>query len=186
MTEIPQYGICCLVTTKLKVRFKNYFALGCSCLPFGLCVKRSLRFNNTWPALCQKHLETQPGRSLYTKSKVSQSRVYVTHTHRAVQVWIVNWLGWIPQIIACVIPGCGASLTFPHSSILMKHKSPRALHSRPCAAGGWPAPLMGTVELPGWKRVGGCPRHAEVAGFSLAGAPGIPLQRARSLGRQMN
>lgn len=126
MSEIPQYGICCLVTAKLKVRFKNCFALGCHCQPFGFCVNRSLRFNNTWPACCQKHLETQPSRRLYTKSRVSQSRVYFTHTHTAMKVQRVNWLGWIPQMLPVLSQDMtpAPSLTIPHSSTLMKH--PRA------------------------------------------------------------
>lgn len=32
----------CLATSKLKVRLKNCFALGCSCLPSGFCARTSL------------------------------------------------------------------------------------------------------------------------------------------------
>lgn len=42
MTKIPQHEMCCLATSKLKVRLKNCFALGCSCLPSGFCARTSL------------------------------------------------------------------------------------------------------------------------------------------------
>lgn len=127
MTEIPQYGICCLATAKLKVRFKNYFALGCSCLPFGFWVNRSLQFNNTWPAHRQKHLETLPSRRLYARTRVSQSRVCITHTYR--ELWrSEEWTGWdgFLKLSHVLSQGMGPapSLTLPHSNILMKH--PRA------------------------------------------------------------
>lgn len=102
---------------------------------------------------------------------------------------VLNRLGWIPQIIAHVIPGSGAS-SFPDSSPQQQHheaqiKSPRAM--LPCSVlQRGDQSLSEAVRSPGWKRAGCCPCLAQAAGAALAGVPGIPLQCTRFPGWQMN
>lgn len=155
MTEIPQDGICCLATSKLKVRLKNYFALGCSRLPFGFCVNRSLRFNNTWPALRQEPLETQPSRKLYT-SRVTQRRAYITFTQvRRYEYW-PGWDGFLKSLhVLSQGMRPPPSLTLLHSSTVMKPKSlnipglcsPALYYSQRHWDG--PTVSLGAVRLPG-------------------------------------
>lgn len=149
MTEIPQHGICCLATSKLKVRLKNYFALGCSHLPFGLCVNRWLRFNNTWPAL---HLGNTAQQEV-VRQEQSHSKQSLCHTRTGMKMRILNGLGWIPQIIARVIPGYGAnSLADP--SPQQQHQEAQVVK---CPRAMFPCPVLqrgdqSLSEAVGWPR----------------------------------
>lgn len=136
MTEILQHGICCFATSKLKVRLKNYFALGCSHLPFGFCVSRSLRFNNTWLALPLPGALGNASQQEVVHQEGSHSKQSSRYTHARMKMQILNGLGWIPQIIAHINPGYGASsLTDPspqqHRHEAQVVKSPRATLPRP-------------------------------------------------------